>query len=56
METRLYGYCLVEEGEDVRVGTESFAPQGDGSYIYIHRDDTRIDIWQDYVGSYGIYL
>lgn len=56
VETRLYGYCLVEEGEDVRVGTESFAPQGDGSYIYIHRDGARIDIWQDYVGSYGIYL
>lgn len=31
-------------------------PPGDGSYIFVHRTDDHITIYQDFIGSFGLYL
>ena len=56
VETHLYGYCLVPANEETDPTNDSFTPKGDGSYIYLRRNGQNIEIWQDYIGAYGIYL
>ena len=55
--TKLYGYCVSEEGIicDANCLDGPDIPNN-GTYIYVKRESDVIHIYQDYVGSYGLFL
>lgn len=57
IETRLYGFTflnnsLIKNIEDL----QDNEPQGDGAYVLIKKNHTKVTISQDFIGSYGLYL
>ena len=59
VKTVLYGFCIQQDGIfeqfDIEQGMR-LNPSGQGVYVYIEREGDRISIWQDFNGSWGIYL
>ena len=56
IENRLYGYALsnekvIEDVSDIEDGVT-----GEGTYVYIEVKGNKISIFQDFDGSYGLYL
>lgn len=56
IENRLYGYALsnekvIEDVKDIENGVT-----GEGTYVYIEVKGNKISIFQDFDGSYGLYL
>ena len=57
IESRLYGFAFRNGRIAESIGDlEGSAPEKDGAYVYIHRDQNRITISQDYAGCFGLYL
>lgn len=54
---RLYGFAI---SEGILVENENYNNHyeltGEGAYVYINVDDDVISIFQDFMGSYGLYL
>jgi len=59
VQSKLFGFCVDTSGiiydEDI-INIDDFRPNGTGSYIYIKKDGNYINIYQDFIGSQGIYL
>jgi hypothetical protein len=58
-KTKLYGYSVQEDGifeEENRTDKAMSNLNGCGVYVYIERINDSIIIYQDFNGSYGIYL
>ena len=63
IDSRLYGYVLTDNGilfnenisnsERLQEGLEL---NKDGAYVWVKRKDDTINIYQDFIGSYGLYL
>ncbi|MBQ1400003.1 MAG: hypothetical protein IIZ51_11735 [Lachnospiraceae bacterium] len=61
VESGLFGYCCSEDGTvfmrgDPGLRPEDVVPSGLGSYDLIVRGEDHIDIYQDLLGSQGIYI
>lgn len=59
VETKLYGYSVQESGiyeNDNLTEDAASGLNGCGAYIYVEVKNGKINIRQDYNGSYGIYL
>lgn len=56
VETRLYGYCVCDDAVITETEKMPEAPPPDGAYVYIRRDADTIRLYQDFQGSYGLYL
>ncbi|MCQ2071327.1 MAG: hypothetical protein MJZ68_09370 [archaeon] len=56
VESRLYGYTVTGKGvvEDPISGPEELTPEG--TYIYIHSTEDKVDIYQDFLGCFGLYV
>ena len=57
VETAFYGFTIlgdkyIYQAEDL----QGRLPEGDGAYVYILRQQDKISIFQDFMGSYGLYL
>ena len=54
---RLYGFSI---NDGILVENENYNNQqeltGEGAYVYISIDNDTISIFQDFMGSYGLYL
>ena len=56
MQSHLYGFC-VEDNEVVTFNDEeNVKVSGVGSYVYLKRDSDNLTVYQDFIGSYGLYL
>ena len=57
VKQRLYGYSM-QNGEIVENDTidNNGKLEGDGAYVWVKVDENSIKIYQDFLGSYGIYL
>ena len=56
IKSRLYGYALsneevIEDVSDIKDGVT-----GEGAYVYIDVNKDNVSIYQDFNGSYGLYL
>ena len=56
IKSRLYGYALsneevIEDVSDIKDGVT-----GEGAYVYIDVNEDNVSIYQDFNGSYGLYL
>lgn len=55
IKDRLYGYAIV----DGRIATDCADPRkltGEGTYVAVSVSSDRVEIRQDYLGSFGLYL
>lgn len=59
VNSKMYGFSIQSDGiledEDLQNGV-TFMPSGQGVYVCLQRENNKIRIYQDYNGSYGIYL
>ena len=57
IETKLYGF-IMDNGKIIR--NENIEDLKDityeGVYVYVHKHKSGISIFQDYNGSYGLYI
>ncbi len=55
VKTKFYGYAITNEGF-IWKNPEPQQLDGTGCYIYIHKVNDEISIYQDFNGSYGLFL
>ena len=57
IETRLYGFTFLNNSVIKNIeDLQDNEPQGDGAYVLIKKNHTKVTISQDFIGSYGLYL
>ena len=54
VNTKLYGY-VINNDKIIFENSENNELSNNGAYIYVHTEDDKIRITQDYIGSYGLY-
>lgn len=57
ISSEFYGFTILDNTIVRTVdGLENRVPEGDGAYVYICREPETITLYQDFMGSYGLYL
>ncbi len=56
VKTRLYGFALVQGQVIYNSEAADIPVTGEGSYVYIEKSDSQINIKQDCIGGQGIYI
>ena len=63
IESKLYGYMITENGIITNESIQDYLNiqngselSKDGSYVWVKRNGDEITIYQDFIGSYGLYM
>lgn len=54
-KSKLFGFAITNEGIFFDI-TSAEKLDGNGCYIYIHKENNKISIYQDFCGSYGLFV